>query len=300
MFSVLAALGLSSAALAADDAPTLTFVDGSATIVSGGNGYVAVPGVRLRQCDIVRTGAKALVQVELEDGSQIVLGPDTRFLFDLPAAGEGVVGPHVLLSGWAKLSLPKRDAATPYRVNTPHFDLLLESGATALRIAADRGQFFVEQGQAVVLAAAESDRVSVGAGRMYTQMAGQGRGAVTGSADAGFVADMPRPMRDTLPSLLAGLKARDVQAEPAADVGPAETADWLKAVPGYRHCVADVAVRRAQQALARGGFDVGPIDGILGPRTQKALRGFQQRRGLVPSGQLDTDTRKALDAAGGR
>lgn len=300
--SMLATLGPCSAALASERVPTITFVDGSATIVSGGQAYVAATGVRLRQCDIVRTAAQALVQVEREDGSQVVLGPGTRFLFDLPHSGESVVGQHVLLSGWAKVSLPKRESATPYRISTPHFDLLIEAGVTALRIAADRGQFFVEEGKAVVLAASGSaaDRASVGPGRMYTRSADQGQGSIGGSPDPAFVADMPRPMRDTLPALLPALKARDVQPKPAADAGPAETEAWLQALPEYRQCSADVAVRRAQQALARGGFDVGPIDGILGSRTRKALLGFQQRRGLPPSGQLDTQTLKALDETDGR
>ena len=162
-----------------------------------------------------------------------------------------------------------------------------------------RAGILVEQGKAVVLAASGSaaDRASDGPGRMYTRSAGQGQGSIGGSPDPAFVADMPRPMRDTLPALLAALKARDVQPKPAADAGPAEIEVWLKALPEYRQCSADVAVRRAQQALARGGLDVGPIDGILGSRTRKALLGFQQRRGLPPSGQLDTQTLKALDVA---
>lgn len=299
---MLATLGLCASALASEGELTITFVDGSATIVSGGQAYLAARGVRLRQCDIVRTGAQALLQAERADGSQVLLGPGTRFLFDLPHAGESSARPHVLLSGWAKVSLPKREAATPPRVKTPHFDVLIEAGVTALRIAADRGQFFVEQGKAVVLSASGSaaDRVNVGPGRMYTRSADQGQGSTAGRPDPAFVADMPRPMRDTLPSLLAGLKVRDVQAKPATDAGPVEVEEWLKALPEYRLCSADGVVRRVQQALVRAGFDVGPIDGILGARTQRALLGFQLGHGLQPTGQLDTQTLQALDAADGR
>jgi hypothetical protein len=54
-------------------------------------------------------------------------------------------------------------------------------------------------------------------------------------------------------------------------------------------------VRDAQEALRDKGFDVGPIDGIVGPRTQAALREFQQKEGLQASGRLDQQTLAALD-----
>jgi len=55
------------------------------------------------------------------------------------------------------------------------------------------------------------------------------------------------------------------------------------------------AVREAQQALQQKGFDVGPIDGIMGPKTSAALREFQQAQGLKTSGRLDQPTLSALD-----
>ena len=53
--------------------------------------------------------------------------------------------------------------------------------------------------------------------------------------------------------------------------------------------------RDVQQALERKGYDVGPIDGVMGPRTQSALREFQQQQGLAQSGQIDQQTLLALD-----
>jgi peptidoglycan hydrolase-like protein with peptidoglycan-binding domain len=47
--------------------------------------------------------------------------------------------------------------------------------------------------------------------------------------------------------------------------------------------------------LKREGLDLGPIDGILGPRTAAALREFQQRHGLAQSGEPDEATLKALN-----
>lgn len=49
-------------------------------------------------------------------------------------------------------------------------------------------------------------------------------------------------------------------------------------------------VRAAQQALHDQGFDPGPIDGRMGPRTSAALRDYQTKQGLTASGQLDDAT----------
>ncbi|MGH7769841.1 MAG: peptidoglycan-binding domain-containing protein [Candidatus Binatia bacterium] len=53
-------------------------------------------------------------------------------------------------------------------------------------------------------------------------------------------------------------------------------------------------VRRLQQSLRDKGFDPGPINGVMGPKTQQAVRAFQQRQGLNATGTLDAQTRTAL------
>ena len=53
-------------------------------------------------------------------------------------------------------------------------------------------------------------------------------------------------------------------------------------------------VRDVQQALKQKGFEVGAVDGQMGPETQSALREFQQSQGLPQSGNLDQQTLSAL------
>jgi len=53
-------------------------------------------------------------------------------------------------------------------------------------------------------------------------------------------------------------------------------------------------VRSAQQALKDKGFDVGTVDGQMGPNTENALRQFQQKQGLPQTGNLDEQTLSAL------
>jgi peptidoglycan hydrolase-like protein with peptidoglycan-binding domain len=49
-------------------------------------------------------------------------------------------------------------------------------------------------------------------------------------------------------------------------------------------------VSQVQQILNDRGFRTG-VDGIMGPRTQAALKRFQKARNLEPSGQLNRQTR---------
>lgn len=50
-----------------------------------------------------------------------------------------------------------------------------------------------------------------------------------------------------------------------------------------------------QVVLDRQGFGPGVIDGGMGMATQNALKGFQEARSLAVTGELDAETRQALD-----
>jgi photosystem II stability/assembly factor-like uncharacterized protein len=57
--------------------------------------------------------------------------------------------------------------------------------------------------------------------------------------------------------------------------------------------------KRAQEALAGLGYEVGTPDGVAGTRTVAALRKFQADKSIPQSGQLDVVTLTALGLAGG-
>jgi peptidoglycan hydrolase-like protein with peptidoglycan-binding domain len=56
-------------------------------------------------------------------------------------------------------------------------------------------------------------------------------------------------------------------------------------------------VRNAQIALRDAGYEPGRIDGMMGPRTQAAIREFQAAHGLPQTGMLDESTQQRLFAA---
>jgi len=53
-------------------------------------------------------------------------------------------------------------------------------------------------------------------------------------------------------------------------------------------------VRRAQEALKSEEHDPGPIDGVMGPKTQEALRQYQKQENFKQTGRLDQDTMSKL------
>jgi len=53
-------------------------------------------------------------------------------------------------------------------------------------------------------------------------------------------------------------------------------------------------IRELQQILNDKGYDVGMIDGVIGPGTEQAIRNFQQSEGLSVTGTPDKQTLQAL------
>src|SRR5262249_39382024 len=53
-------------------------------------------------------------------------------------------------------------------------------------------------------------------------------------------------------------------------------------------------VRATQQALKDKGHDPGRVDGVMGPKTQAALKDFQKSEGIQETGRLDAETMSKL------
>jgi peptidoglycan hydrolase-like protein with peptidoglycan-binding domain len=63
-------------------------------------------------------------------------------------------------------------------------------------------------------------------------------------------------------------------------------------------------IREVQKSLNAKGFDCGPADGYLGPRTRSGIRQFQASESLAVTGRLDAETAGKLgvgpESIGGR
>ncbi|WP_366657361.1 peptidoglycan-binding domain-containing protein [Fodinicurvata sp. EGI_FJ10296] len=64
--------------------------------------------------------------------------------------------------------------------------------------------------------------------------------------------------------------------------------------PSYRD-----QVREAQTLLNRLGYNAGPADGLMGPRTRSAVRSFQRAHDLSVTGEVNQDLISALISAEG-
>jgi peptidoglycan hydrolase-like protein with peptidoglycan-binding domain len=67
---------------------------------------------------------------------------------------------------------------------------------------------------------------------------------------------------------------------------------------GQSQAAGDEKIKQVQQKLKDQGHDAGPVDGVMGPKTQAALKEFQSAKGLKDSGQLDRETMAALGVSG--
>ena len=71
---------------------------------------------------------------------------------------------------------------------------------------------------------------------------------------------------------------------------------WKRANPSA--AAADPTVIRVQNGLARLGYDPGPVDGRMGPKTAHAVRAYQRAHGLLEDGRASTDLARHIEARG--
>ena len=89
----------------------------------------------------------------------------------------------------------------------------------------------------------------------------------------------------TLSSVGAFAAANDTSANTSRSSSQSYTAS----LPGDNSQVSQI-----QQALNEKGYNVGAVDGQMGPKTKSALKQFQQAQGLQASGKVDQQTLAAL------
>jgi Putative peptidoglycan binding domain len=66
------------------------------------------------------------------------------------------------------------------------------------------------------------------------------------------------------------------------------------ASPGATSAIDPATVREIQAELQRRGYNVGPVDGRLGPRTKTAIREYEQRNGLPADGSPSPSLRNHM------
>jgi peptidoglycan hydrolase-like protein with peptidoglycan-binding domain len=84
---------------------------------------------------------------------------------------------------------------------------------------------------------------------------------------------------------------------PTVSAAPPPTGPQAEATPTAP--VAQATIRDVQTALQQAGYYKNArVDGLWGPRTQRAVRRFQHHHNLTANGQLDIPTMRALNLTG--
>lgn len=79
---------------------------------------------------------------------------------------------------------------------------------------------------------------------------------------------------------------------PASPTGVSEAP--AGAAMNSKNSLTSAEVRQVQERLKAAGFDPGPIDGIVGPKTRAAVIKYQTSNGLAKTGSLDEETVETL------
>jgi len=95
---------------------------------------------------------------------------------------------------------------------------------------------------------------------------------------------------------LAGISACS-SYDSNANNGPPPRAAYTMAQPA---ALSPEMIQQVQSRLQQAGNYNGRIDGVWGPATESAVRGYQQQHNLNATGQLDSNTLAALNVGAPR
>jgi peptidoglycan hydrolase-like protein with peptidoglycan-binding domain len=98
-------------------------------------------------------------------------------------------------------------------------------------------------------------------------------------------------LSDTVIDETKDIKVEDLQTqapsqESVTEAPSSETPTSIAATEGFE----EPSVKEMQQALKNAGLYQGKVDGVLGPKTQKAIEDFQAQNGLVIDGKVGPKT----------
>lgn len=247
LLALLALLAAHAGATLAAPIGIVTIADGEAGVVREAQRFAAVEGLRLRDDDIVRTGAGTrLLRIELGDGTALDLGPATELMLAPRAAGR--LGERAALlylaRGWLKVSTGANGATG---IASPLADLRRIDGTAVMRASPDALLVFVEAGQARVAEAGSDAAVAVADGDAFVRRAGE-TAAAARRPPADLLNGLPRAFTDSLPRRAVRFAGAPAVPGPGQPVPFAEVAAWIDGEPALRsHAVQRFAMRAGER-----------------------------------------------------
>jgi hypothetical protein len=215
--------------------------------------------VRLAAGDIVETAPSTFAQVELADQSVAQFGPATRVMFAESGPRQKPGRFLYLMDGWLKWIGAKREAAAAagFDLHAPQFEIPAGPATVTLHSLPASLDLFVESGSIRLnerqAGGNAGGTVALKSGDFY-QRKFPTRGTVAGVAAPAFVADVPRPFRDSLPPRLDRFRERAVQPKDAPAFAYADVEAWLQAEPAVRRPLMQRWRSKAQESAFRAAL----------------------------------------------
>lgn len=147
-FSLLLSCLFTSAAVA-DNVGVFTSTSGEVQILRGENYLAAAPGVEVAGDDIVETAVNASAQLDMEDGSVLKLGPETRLVlsdYRLDSNNNVVSAAVEVLSGWLRFAVAKIKPEGRYDIHTPVLTIGVRGTEGTIEAQNERGGLHLNEG----------------------------------------------------------------------------------------------------------------------------------------------------------
>lgn len=243
---------------AAEIAGVVTILEGDAVAIRGLSQFALAEGTRVLSNDLLQTGKNAFVRVEFTDGAIVDLGPASRAQANRPTLRRFDRPAFYLLSGWLKFSATKLGKGAKGAIASPQFDALALQGETVLRVEGAAGEVFAESGPLQVIDRRHSAAATIAlkSGDFVT-LRNEETVKVFPRPARDFVAALPRPFEDLLPSRVARFQGREVPAKPTGAFSYAEVEPWLDAEPMIRRRFVREWAEKANEPAFREKLDVG-------------------------------------------
>jgi hypothetical protein len=247
--------------------------------------------VRVQQGDLIDTADATFVQVELADQTVLGLGPKSRIMVGGPVRLKAERTLYAL-GGWFKLTNARKDGnARTFEFRSPLVEIGLLPGVVVIQLKPAEAIVFAERGDLRLVERPGSTAVGVRQGQTYRRAGAGVRGAVTPSAAPGFLAELPRAFRDSLPLRADKYRDRDIAAKPAPDFVYADVEPWLKAELPFRRQFIERWRAKARDSAFRSALIANlsahpEWDPVLFP--EKYLPKEPVRGASAPAGSLPT------------
>jgi len=213
-----------------------TEISGDCRLLRGDRLLAAAEGVEVDEDDIVETASAASAQLEMNDGSVLKLGANSRVLlaeYHLDTDRNVVKAGIDVLTGWIRFAVAKlRRPDSRFGINTPTMTIGIRGTEGVIEASNERGALLLESGQ-VAVHAADAGSMPVRAGEFVQRARGSAFNRPQGVPDE-FRRHLPGTLRSRVVRRTHQLSRRGVAAREIRRLQPADRERLLREHPFRR------------------------------------------------------------------